>query len=214
MSGAIKLVGGDSEAKGALPFDREEHRAGQAHGAQHIREDVVQVGLAIMRKGLAIMGCTGAMNHSPARRTIMSNSKTYTGSCFCGAVGIKVEGSPEAMGYCHCQSCRHWSAGPVNAFTLWKPSAVSIERGAAELVAYRKTENSIRKWCRNCGGHVLTEHPGFGLTDVYAAMIPELAFQPGVHVNYAETVLRMKDGLPKLKDFPAELGGSGIAVAE
>jgi hypothetical protein len=24
----------------------------------------------------------------------------------------------------------------------------------------------------------------------------------------------MKDGLPKLKDFPAELGGSGVAVPE
>jgi len=24
----------------------------------------------------------------------------------------------------------------------------------------------------------------------------------------------MKDGLPKLKDFPAELGGSGVALAE
>ena len=33
-------------------------------------------------------------------------------------------------------------------------------------------------------------------------------------VNYAETVLRMQDGLPKLKDFPAELGGSGAGVAE
>ena len=38
--------------------------------------------------------------------------------------------------------------------------------------------------------------------------------RPGVHVNYAETVLRMRDGLPKLKDFPAELGGSGEAVPE
>jgi len=27
-------------------------------------------------------------------------------------------------------------------------------------------------------------------------------------------VLRMKDGLPKLKDFPAEFGGSGQAVPE
>jgi hypothetical protein len=24
----------------------------------------------------------------------------------------------------------------------------------------------------------------------------------------------MKDGLPKLKDFPAELGGSGVAIPE
>jgi hypothetical protein len=33
-------------------------------------------------------------------------------------------------------------------------------------------------------------------------------------VNYAETVLPMKDGLPKLKDFPAELGGSGEILSE
>ena len=30
----------------------------------------------------------------------------------------------------------------------------------------------------------------------------------------AETVLRIKDGLPKLKDVPKEMGGSGEAMAE
>jgi hypothetical protein len=144
----------------------------------------------------------------------MADSQTYTGTCFCGAVSIKVSGAPEAMGYCHCSSCRQWSASPVNAFTLWKPSAVSIEKGADQLSSFHKTESSIRKWCKNCGGHVLTEHPGFGLTDVYAATIPGLPFKPGVHVNYAERVLRIADGLPKLKDFPKELGGSGIPVPE
>jgi hypothetical protein len=144
----------------------------------------------------------------------MSSSNTFSGSCFCGAVAITVSGEPEAMGYCHCASCRQWSAGPVNAFTLWKPTAVRIDRGADKLSSYQKTANSIRKWCECCGGHVLTEHPEFGLTDVYAASIPELPFRPALHVNYAETVLRMKDGLPKQKDFPAELGGSGVALPE
>jgi len=41
-----------------------------------------------------------------------------------------------------------------------------------------------------------------------------LKFEPGVHVNYQETVLPMKDGLPKFKDFPAEFGGSGLMVSE
>jgi hypothetical protein len=50
--------------------------------------------------------------------------------------------------------------------------------------------------------------------DVFVATIPTLKFIPGVHVNYAETVLPMRDGLPKLKDFPAELGGSGEAIAD
>jgi hypothetical protein len=53
-----------------------------------------------------------------------------------------------------------------------------------------------------------------GLIDVYAAVIPDLAYSPAVHVHYQETVLRLKDGLPKLKDVPGESGGSGIIVEE
>ena len=118
------------------------------------------------------------------------------------------------MGYCHCESCRHWSAGPVNAFTLWKPDAVQITAGAGNIGTYNKTPQSYRKWCKTCGGHVFSEHPGMGLTDVYAAVIPDLQFKPGVHVNYQETVLPIKDGMPKLKDLPKEMGGSGASVAE
>jgi hypothetical protein len=142
------------------------------------------------------------------------NENQYKGRCFCGAVEFRVTGKPVGMGYCHCSSCRQWSAAPVNAFTLWVPGAVTFTRGAELVGAYNKTERSLRKWCKACGGHLLTEHPLMGLIDVYAASIPELPFTPGVHVNYSETVLPMRDGLPKLKDFPKELGGTGMAVPE
>ena len=69
----------------------------------------------------------------------MSNGKTYTGSCFCGDVQFTVNGEPVAMGYCHCESCRRWSAGPVNAFTLWKPEAVQIMRGADNIGTYNNS---------------------------------------------------------------------------
>ena len=139
---------------------------------------------------------------------------THKGACFCGNVEIEVHGVPEAMGYCHCSSCRSWSAGPVNAFTLWKPENVKVTKGAASVSRFMKTENSGRQFCNTCGGHIMTDHPSLGLVDVYAATIPTQTFSPGVHVNYAETVLPMKDGLPKLKDFPAELGGSGVILPE
>jgi len=61
---------------------------------------------------------------------------------------------------------------------------------------------------------VMTNHPPLGLVDVYAATLPTFSFKPEVHVNYAQTVLPMKDGLPKLKDFPAEFGGSGEVIPE
>lgn len=144
----------------------------------------------------------------------MTNAITHKGKCFCGSVEITTTGEPAAMGYCHCSSCRHWSAGPVNAFTLWAPDAVEVTKGKDNIGVYHKSANSLRKWCKNCGGHLLTEHPEWKLVDVYAAVLPSVAFRPMLHVNYQETVLPMKDGLPKQKNFPKELGGSGELIAE
>ena len=138
----------------------------------------------------------------------------HSGECFCGAVKLEVSGAPEAMGYCHCRSCRSWSGGPVNAFTLWQPAAVRVTAGAEHVGMYQKTAVSERQYCKKCGGHLMTNHPPLGLVDVFSATLPTLNFSPAVHVNYAETVLPMRDGLPKFKDFPAEFGGSGEHVAE
>jgi hypothetical protein len=118
------------------------------------------------------------------------------------------------MGYCHCRSCRSWSAAPVNAFTLWKIDAVTVTAGAEHVRVFQKSPASERHFCRICGGHLMNRHAPLGLVDVYAAMLPTLNFVPNLHVNYAECVLPMRDGLPKLKDFPSELGGSGERIAE
>jgi len=67
---------------------------------------------------------------------------THQGRCFCGAVEIEVNGTPEAMGYCHCNSCRSWAAAPVNAFTLWKPANVRVTKGADLVGHFMKTKMS------------------------------------------------------------------------
>jgi hypothetical protein len=138
----------------------------------------------------------------------------YKGACFCGAVQIEASGEPVAMGYCHCSSCRSWSAGPVNAFTLWKPDSVRVTEGTEHVEMFSKNPTSERTYCSKCGGHLMTNHPTFGVIDVYAATIPTFKHEPGLHVHYQETVLPMKDGLPKFKDIPAEMGGSGELLPE
>lgn len=102
----------------------------------------------------------------------------------------------------------------MNAFTLWKRNEVKVTKGADLLGNFALTDASQRKFCTQCGGHVMTDHPAGDFTDVYSAILPTVKFEPGIHVNYESTVLRMKDGLPKMKDFPAEMGGSGETLPE
>ena len=143
-----------------------------------------------------------------------AEEKRYDGQCYCGAVKIVVRGDPLGAGYCHCKNCRSWSSGPVNAFTLWSPEAVEVTEGAEHIAEYNANEQTYRQWCTKCGGHLMARHPLWNLVDVFAGTIPSFPFEAGVHVNYESTVLPMHDGLPKLKDFPADIGGSGETVPE
>ena len=139
---------------------------------------------------------------------------TYAGTCYCGAVAIEASGAPEAMGYCHCNACRSYSGSPVGAFTLWKAGNVKVTKGEEFLGRFKSSDFSERRYCTKCGGRVMVEHPGISMADLSPATIPTLAFKPAVHLNYEETVLPMKDGLPKLRNFPAEVGGSGETMPE
>lgn len=151
----------------------------------------------------------------------MGQANGYTGSCFCGAVEFSVSGDPEAMAYCHCDSCRHWSAGPVNAFTLWTPESFKVTKGEEHVAAFdriaaneNKPGTSTRKWCSKCGGHLFIDHPPMGVVDIPAVLIKGLDFQPGFHVHYQESVHPMRDGLTKFRDLPEAAGGSGEEMTE
>src|SRR5258706_16486015 len=108
----------------------------------------------------------------------------HSGSCFCGAVKVEVTGSPEAMGYCHCSSCRSWSGGPVNAFSLWKPEAVRVTAGAEHIATFSKTAVSQRKYCAKCGGPPMTHNPPPVPSYLYTPRHPNIPLVPSVHCNY------------------------------
>ncbi len=151
----------------------------------------------------------------------MNNNPQYTGHCFCREVEFSLSGNPEVMAYCHCDSCRQWSASPVSGFTLWKPENIRITKGIGNIDGFTgnplsddRTIVSKRVWCKKCGGHLYTEHPTMDLIDVPSAVINNFIFRPGFHVHYQESVHPIEDGLPKFKDLPKEAGGTGELLAE
>ena len=99
-----------------------------------------------------------------------------------------------------------------------KGKDVGKDQAPAALPAPAPTAADLDMRCellgKTCGGHLMTDHPQWNLVDVYAGVIPTFAHKAGVHVHYQETVLHMHDGVAKMKDLPAEMGGSGQTLAE
>jgi hypothetical protein len=90
---------------------------------------------------------------------------------------------------------------------------VRITAGSEDVGMYQKTSVSQRQYCKKCGCHQMTNHPPLGLVDVLAATPADAP----VHIGgpcHAETVLPVRDGLPKFKDFLAEFWESGEHIAE
>ena len=139
---------------------------------------------------------------------------SYTAKCMCGAVAVEVEGEPVAMGICHCKDCRAWSASPVNGFAVWPIGNMTVSAGEDQIESYTSSKDNERAWCKTCGGHIYHIAGPLGVVDVYAGLVEGLEFKPGLHVNYESTIMSMKDGLPKFKDFPEDLGGSGETLPE
>ena len=144
----------------------------------------------------------------------MSAKTSHAGSCFCGAVKFEVSGTPNVMGWCHCSDCAHWAGAPINAFSLWPLDSVRVTQGADQIGTFAKTPGSQRKFCKLCGGHLMTQHPAMGMMDVYLNAVPGFEHQGTLHVFYGEKTLAVKDGLPKFKDMPSAFGGSGVELPE
>ncbi len=144
------------------------------------------------------------------------DEKTFDGQCYCGArprlssPAIRVW----APAYCHCEYCRSWSAGPVNAFTLWKPEAVEVTQGADQIGEYHKNDRSYRQWCKVCGGHLLTRHPQCGTSSMSTQRrFPRFHLHLECTSTTRSTVLpHARMACPSSSDFPEELGGSGEAL--
>jgi hypothetical protein len=119
-----------------------------------------------------------------------------------------------AMLLCHCKDCRAWSASPVNGAAIWAPDKLTVTDGEEHVESYASSEGHKRAFCRKCGGHVYHDAGPMGVVDVYASVLKDLEFKPAIHINYESTILPIKDGLPKFKDFPEDFGGSGELLPE
>ena len=124
----------------------------------------------------------------------------HTGGCLCGAVRYELQGEPDWTVYCHCESCRKHTGGPVAAFATYLPEHVVWTNG--ERKRYESSPGRQRSFCEHCGSS-LTFEAHFKDRDWLAMMIGTMDnpehFAPTEHTCHEETLswLALEDSLKK-----------------
>jgi hypothetical protein len=79
----------------------------------------------------------------------MEHGAEVSGGCLCGAVRLRVSGTPLFSVICHCASCRRASGAPSVAWLGFKSTAVTIIAGDPR--SYRSSTGVTRRFCALCG---------------------------------------------------------------
>ena len=99
---------------------------------------------------------------------------SHSGSCFCGAVKLEVTGSPEAMGYCHCRSCRSWSGGPGERLQPLEAGGRADHSGGRACRDVPEDRAQPAQVLHQVRRPPDDQSSALGLVDVFAATIPTL----------------------------------------
>ncbi len=78
----------------------------------------------------------------------MSEPKTLSGGCLCGAVRFTAAPPSREVGVCHCGMCRRWTAGVF--FAIDCGATMKIEDDA-NLGVYKSSDWAERCFCKKCG---------------------------------------------------------------
>ena len=128
------------------------------------------------------------------------------GRCLCGEVRFSYEGPPRWVAYCHCESCRRATSGPVAVWIGVEKTAYRLDAG--EPGAYRSSPGVVRRFCRTCGSPLSYEgdrwpneiHLLSGSLDDPEVAAEVRVDQPG------------SDGDPDRRLVPADQFGRGVRV--
>lgn len=125
-------------------------------------------------------------------------------ACLCGAVRLRIGDEPVVGFWCHCADCRSAHGGAYVGVALYPSAAVEVVAGTPRTFTIRELP---RAFCTDCGTRLFARVPGSDTTGVVATRLPEGGFAPSFHINCAEVVAPVRDGLPHFLGQPAAFGG-------
>jgi class 3 adenylate cyclase len=140
-----------------------------------------------------------------------------TGGCLCRSVRFETWDEPVSVGYCHCRFCQLATGAPLNAFVMYKKTAVRFF--GDEPRKYNSSPIAKRAFCGNCGTTLFTAHHAPDKSEYFpirlATMDNPADFPPTMHYGVESQIpwLDINDDLPRIRtDDDAEMQRRWTAV--
>lgn len=126
-------------------------------------------------------------------------AETLTGNCLCDGVEYEVQ-NPQALGYCHCGRCQHWTGSSLAGVVVAKDD-FRFTKGE-DLVKTYESHLAPRNFCSNCGSSIFDD-----LGEVYfvaAGLMSDLDMEPSFHqlVAYKASWHTIGDNAPQYEELP------------
>ena len=120
------------------------------------------------------------------------------GHCLCKLVTLKSSSQPQWQGFCHCESCRRATSGPVVAWMGFNKDTVTFSTPPKVFVS---SEGVERGFCGDCGSPLFFKSEKWpDEIHLYGASLdgPQ-DFTPEAHYFFSEklTCFLIDDMLPK-----------------
>ncbi|MDM8164437.1 GFA family protein [Roseovarius sp.] len=124
---------------------------------------------------------------------------TVKGHCLCGAVRFELDGPPNWVGHCHCDSCRRATGAPLVTF-VGHPDGQWRWTGKEPSV-YASSPGTRRTFCPTCGASVTyaTDNTP-GETHFHATLLDDPASVQPTEIDHADE---------RLPWMPADYPGCG-----
>jgi hypothetical protein len=76
------------------------------------------------------------------------------GKCLCGGVQFELDGAPDRLRFCHCESCKKLSGGGATANVRARSAAIRILEGEDLIQTYMPPEGTAKTFCLACGSNL------------------------------------------------------------
>ncbi len=102
----------------------------------------------------------------------VSKQIRHEGSCLCGRVRYRVEGSVGNMSSCHCTDCRKNSGAAFVTYVEAPKRAFAYVKGADQIQTHQAESGTKRAFCRTCGSTLACYVDSDDLIEITAATEP------------------------------------------